>query len=227
MMRVLVAGEIAFYREGLASHLEQHTDATVVGTATCADDTIDQVERLRPDVVLLDMVMRDSLVTVQAIAARHPAVRVVALAVCDVERDVLACAEAGIAGYVPRDASLADLVRTIECAVRGECILSPRMAAGLLRRVATLASAHTDRTDRAVDLTAREVEIVHCIERGLSNKEIAGRLVIEVATVKNHVHNVLDKLQVRRRGEVARRMRLDHRWLPTARDDLDLSLNRS
>ena len=209
-IRVLVAAEVCFYREGLATFLEQHPAITVAGTAVSRSDTIEQAIRCRPDVLLLDMTMTDSLDTVRTIGTIDPPVRVVALAVWDNERDVIACAEAGIAGYVPREGSLTDLVRAIECVARDELIVSPRMAASLIRRVATLASAGPS-TARDVELTSREHEIVRLIEEGLSNKQIAARLGIELATAKNHVHNILDKLQVERRGQIGQRLRYNPR----------------
>ncbi len=129
-----------------------------------------------------------------------------ALAVSEVESDVLAWAEAGVVGYVPREASLEDLVSTIEAVVRGELRCSPRIAATLFRRVTKL-SANRRHTPQGIHLTPRELEILDLIDHGLSNKQIAGKLGIEVATVKNHVHNILEKLQVNRRGEAAARMR--------------------
>src|SRR5439155_827652 len=105
-----------------------------------------------------------------------------------------------------REASIDDLVTVIESVARGEAICSPRVAAGLLRRVAALAAGHGGDLPRA-QLTNREREIVRLIDNGLSNKEIARALGIEVATVKNHVHNILEKLQVHRRGEAAARVR--------------------
>ena len=206
---VLVAAEVCFYREGLALFLEQHPSITVLGTAITRHDTIDMVRAQRPDVVLLDMSMPDSLDAVRTVGSLDRPPYVVALAVWETEREVIACAEAGIAGYVPREGSLNDLVRTIESVARGELIVSPRMAASLMRRVATLASA-TAAGLRAVELTMREREIVQLIEQGLSNKQLAARLGIEIATAKNHVHNILDKLQINRRGQIGQRMRYGH-----------------
>ena len=105
-----------------------------------------------------------------------------------------------------REGSLDDLRRAIDSVARGESIVSPKMAASLLRRVSTLAA------DRAAppaieELTVREREIVGLIEQGLANKQIAARLNIELATVKNHVHRILEKLDVTRRGEIAARLR--------------------
>lgn len=213
---VVVAAEVRFYREGLATYLEHEPALTVLAAAVNHEDVLDKAARFRPDVLLLDMTMAESLAIVRDLCGMQPPVRVVALAVCENEHDVLACAEAGVAGYVPREGSLADLVRTIECVGRSELIASPRIAASLMRRVAQLASS-LPAADRRAALTVREREIVRLIEEGMSNKQIAARLGIELATAKNHVHNILDKLQVHRRGQVVMQMRYEHaRGLDTA-----------
>jgi two-component system, NarL family, nitrate/nitrite response regulator NarL len=124
----------------------------------------------------------------------------------ETDEAVLAYAEAGIAGYVSRDGSVQDLVTAIEGAVKGELRCSPRLAGTILRRLAWRAAVGGDVSPRTT-LTSRETEIVRLIDQGLSNKEIAVRLGIEVATVKNHVHNLLDKLRVHRRSEAAARLR--------------------
>jgi DNA-binding NarL/FixJ family response regulator len=131
--------------------------------------------------------------------------KIVALGVPDGEDAILSFGEAGIAGCVPPDASIQDLVQAVERAVRGELQITPRIAGAMIRRLALRAAAGDDSSGNT--LTARESEIVRLIDQGLSNKEIAVRLGIEVATVKNHVHNLLEKLRVHRRAEAAARLR--------------------
>lgn len=119
---------------------------------------------------------------------------------------MLACAEAGVSGFVSRNGSIHDAVTAVHCAVRNELVCSPRIAALLFSRVAAAGSKRlVDRDNDA--LIRREHEIVSLIMQGLSNKEISRQLRIQNATVKNHIHNILSKLQVRRRGEVAARIR--------------------
>ena len=154
------------------------------------------------EVALVDTAMPYGLAAVRGIVATAPEVKVVALGIPERERDLIACAEAGIAGYVPREASVADLVAVLESVARGELLCSPRTAAALLRRVTALAAARPTASGVALEaLTPREREIVALLERGLSNKEIARALGIEVATVKNHVHHLLEKLQVGNRAQ--------------------------
>ena len=204
--RLLVVASVRLYREGLAEIFRGRDDVEVVAEAADAADCLGLLPRTRPDIVLLDMTT-DGLAGVRAIRAAAARVRIVAVAVPESEGDVVACAEAGVAGYVTREQSLEDVVAVVESVVRGEMICSPRIAAMLVRRVAALAGDRGAAESRAPRLTARELEIVGLIDNGLSNKQIARRLSIEVATVKNHVHNILEKLHVDRREEAAARVR--------------------
>jgi DNA-binding NarL/FixJ family response regulator len=205
MIRVVIAGDIRMYREGLSLHLEQDEQLEVVGTAADEGSTLRVACEVTPDVLLLDMAMRDSLRIVQQLRRAVPNTAVIALTIPEADSAVIACAEAGVAGFVMREASLADLVAAIISAARGEVNVSPRVAATLLRRVGSLAA---DRVAAPLGaLTARERDIASLIGEGCSNKQIAARLNVELATVKNHVHNILEKLQVGRRGEVAARLR--------------------
>jgi len=204
--RVLVVADIRLYREGLAQILGREEELKVVGTAAGLEEAVTAVPDLRPEVVLIDQAMPESLAAVRAIRVLAPGVRVVALAMPDTDQHVIACAEAGVVGYVTRGAGVADLISTIRSAARAELLCSPRVAASLLRRVTALAAGERA-CDEAVRLTARELEILELLERGLSNKDIARQLGIEVPTAKNHVHNILGKLQVHGRGQAAARMR--------------------
>jgi len=201
--RVLVASAIRLYREGLAESLARMPELDVVGTASDAGECLETVRALEPEVVLLDLTISDALDAVRALAASGT--RVIALGVREVEDDVVEAAEAGISGYVGRDASLGELAEAVECTARGESPCPPQIAALLIGRIA--AAARGPAPDLASKLTPREAEIVGLIDEGLSNKQIAGRLSIEPATVKNHVHNILEKLDVNRRGEAAAALR--------------------
>jgi DNA-binding NarL/FixJ family response regulator len=205
MITVLIVGDIRLYRDGVASHLASFPQFLIVGTAAGHTGALRLVGERMPNVVLLDMAMPDSLETVRELTERAPNTRIVALAVPEDEGAVIACAEAGVASYVPRHGSLDDLVTAVEGAARDEGRVSPRIAASLFRRLSNLA-AERGPGPRGAELTVREREIARLLDEGLTNKQIASRLCIEVATVKNHVHSILEKLGVQRRGEVRARL---------------------
>jgi two-component system, NarL family, nitrate/nitrite response regulator NarL len=196
--RVFIVAGIRLYREGLAWALQREFGFAVTGTASSAATAAASLRERPADMVVLDALTPDAGTAIHAIRAERPVAKVVALGVPEDERAV-GWAEDGIATYLPREASLGDVAGALDSLARGEEVSSPRIAGQLLRRVAGLCPP--SRGDSA--LTSREREIVALIDQGLSNKEIAGRLVIEVATVKNHVHNILEKLRVGSRREAA------------------------
>jgi DNA-binding NarL/FixJ family response regulator len=205
VIRVFVLAEIRLYREGLARVLGRRHNMHVVGMAAGWDEASAPLRRLLPDVVLLDMTIQQSFAAVREARAASPSSRIVALAVRDHEDEVLACAEAGVSGYVTRQDSLETLVAAIESVARGELLMTPRMTAVLFERLGAMSAATgSAEADR---LTPREREIAMLVRDGYSNKAIAQQLRIELPTVKNHVHNILEKLHVRRRGEAAALLR--------------------
>jgi DNA-binding NarL/FixJ family response regulator len=154
-------------------------------------------------VVLLDAAFPDGLRAVGHIRAATPRTRVVALALTETEQNVIAWAEAGIAGYVPSTAAIGDLAATLTAILDGAQNCSARVAAGLLRRIAE-GKARASLVEASVSpLTVREQQIIDMIGAGLSNKDIARRLNIGLATTKTHVHNLLSKLNIQRRGQAA------------------------
>ena len=218
MLHVLLVDDTRLNRDGLTELLEREPGIGRVDAVADAEHALQQLGQAVPDVVLVNVATFESVGICRAVANAVPHTGVIALAVSDCDADVVAYAEAGVAGYLLRDESLSTLMAVIGSVVRGETLCSPRIAATLLRRVATLAAERRSWSEPN-QLTPREREILQHIDEGLSNKEIARRLSIEVRTVKNHVHNILEKLKVRRRGEAAallRRHRSEvHIRLPT------------
>ena len=206
--RLLVVSDICLYREGLASVLEDRYGMNIVGTAASRQEAVAALKEQEADVVLLDTAVHDAAKAIRDIVSVRPAPRVVALTVPDGDERVVSWAEAGVASYLTRDASLDALADAIRTVARGEAVCSPQIAAALMKRLAVL-GAGRPLFGPVAALTSREREVLGLIDEGLSNKEIARRLVIEVPTVKNHVHNILDKLRARSRGEAAARLRLE------------------
>ena len=200
-IRIFIADDNRLLREGLASMLADIEDITVVGMASSGSQALNQITQLQPEIALIDIGMtdKDGLDVTQALHKDLPSVKVIILGMPDLTDEIMACIESGAAGYVLKEASFDYLVESIRSVQRGESFCSPRMAASLFSRIAELAGERIP--ENSVKLTPREVEVINKIADGLSNKEIAEQLYIEEQTVKNHVHNILDKLQLHNRLE--------------------------
>ena len=206
MTRVLIVDDTQLYLEALAGILASQALIAAVEIARDSDGALHHLITSSPDVVLVNTAMADSSLILRMIAHVAEQVPVVALGVSESEAEVISWAEAGVAGYLFKTGSLGDLLAIIQRAAQGEALCPPRITAALLRRVAALA-AELRLEAGTTRLTVRERQILELVDEGLSNKDIARRLSIEVRTVKNHVHNILEKLQVKRRGEAAARVR--------------------
>jgi two-component system nitrate/nitrite response regulator NarL len=198
---VFVLVPVRLYREGIAEAVARDGRFRAVGTAASLGEAREQLDRLEraPDAVLIDLGLAERAADVHELRREWPSIHIVALAVRDAEEDIVSWADLGVAGLVSREATLVELLDALEAAVRDEVLVSAATAGTLLRRVAYLARSHRPLDGPA--LTRREREVVRLIGDGLSNKEIAGSLRIELPTVKNHVHNILEKLNVARRDE--------------------------
>jgi DNA-binding NarL/FixJ family response regulator len=207
-LRIVIVSEVRFLREGLAEFLERDPSISVVGL--CAD--LAEVVALRPlpqaDLVLVDAALRDGIAAARRTREVKPDVRIITYAVRETKEDVIAWAQAGVIGYVPDTAPLTELVRLIMDIHGGEQPCSGRVAAELLHRIAVTERPGIARNalSPAPALTRREREVAELIATGLSDKEIARRLNISLATAKLHVHNLLGKLNVQRRGQVVVRL---------------------
>jgi DNA-binding NarL/FixJ family response regulator len=219
--RTLILSDVRLFREGLALALGSRCELRLIGAAQSLPAALERLEADGPTVLLLDVGMPEVLQIARTVMRGVPGTKIVAIAVSDDSSDIVACAEAGMAGYVSRDGSIDDVVAAIHGAVRDEVRCAPHVAATLFRRLASLAPGVGDGPDHDPLLTPRELEIVALIDQGLSNKTIGGRLRIGTPTVKNHVHHILEKLKVRRRGEAAALVRTGHAGVRLARHPED------
>jgi DNA-binding NarL/FixJ family response regulator len=211
---VAIVAPVRVYRESLADALREHGDVTVLGVAATAQEALRQTDSGvgsgvgagEPDVLLVDAGTLCDVRSASDLALVCPVAPLVALAAPEDDEGIVACAAAGAAGFVAREAALEDVVTTIRAVARGDVACPPRVTAALLRRIG--AAGEQPRTGAArTGLTSRERQILGLIDDGLSNKEISRRLYIEVSTVKNHVHNILTKLGAQRRSQAAARAR--------------------
>lgn len=201
-VRVLLATDVVFYREGLAAILDQSPGIVLAGSAADAWSVTSLARSCDPDIVLLDASMPDGFPCAIGLHCELPRVRIVVMAIAE-EIGVLPWAEAGVSGYVTRTTDVRGLLKTIRSVARGEFPCSPRVAAALSQRLADVSTHYSSPPRGPQSLTGREREILRLVETGMSNRDIASGLVIEVSTVKNHIHRILEKLGVATRGEAA------------------------
>jgi len=201
-IKVIVVAAVRLYRDGLASSLLTYRRLTILGTASSRVDATSKIAVLLPDVVVIDIAMPDALDLIRDLHVQVPSTRLVAFAVNEDVPTIVRCAEAGATSYVTVDASLDDFVSAIESSAVGELSCSPRIAAELFSWLGKR-SERKDVSDCVELLTNREHGVLAFITEGLSNKEIATQLNISEATVKNHVHRLLEKLHVDSRRQAA------------------------
>ena len=200
MIRVLVADDHAVVRQGLRTFLELQEDIEVVADAADGRAALAAVAEHQPDVVLMDLVMPglDGIEAIRRITGERPLTRVIALTSFLDDDKVFPAVRAGAAGYVLKDVEPPELVQAIRTVHAGEALLHPAVAARLMDEVAAAGGRDTPE-----NLTPREREVVELIARGLSNKRIALELGIAEKTVKTHVSNILSKLGLTDRTQVA------------------------
>jgi DNA-binding NarL/FixJ family response regulator len=189
VIRVLIADDHPVVRAGLLGLLSAESDLEVVGEAGSGEEVVRLAAQLRPDVVLMDLRMPrlDGASATARIIAERPDARVVVLTTYDTDADILRAVEAGAAGYLLKDTPRQELANAVRAAARGETVLAPPVAAKLVTRM---------RGPAAETLTAREIDVLRCVARGLTNAETGRELFISEATVKTHLLHVFDKLGV-------------------------------
>lgn len=199
---ILIIDDCTLDRENLAAIFALN-GITAPRFAWDLPSVVRELDGEHPSVVLLNLATRDSALLLRAAMDISPSVRVIALGVTENnDSEIVACAEAGVAGYHMRTASLEDLLVLMRKVAAGETYCSPEVSAILLRRLSDLGS-HRRPVAKELVLTAREAQVLRLLELGRSNQDIATQLAIAVHTVKNHVHSLLTKLGVSTRAEAA------------------------
>jgi len=208
MIRVLLVNEIRLMCNVLTAALDGEPDIRVIGCATSVDEALDKVRFLDVDIVLTSTRLPDkgALRLVEDMMITDPSTDVLILGVTEKKERILQFVEAGASGYVTKDSSIDDLIETIRATHKGKALVSPKITAALMERLSEYAQMFADLETGVVEeagLTSRELEVLELLGKNLTNQEIAETLVIEVGTVKNHVHSILSKLNVNTRDEAA------------------------
>lgn len=205
-VRVVIADSHDLFRQGLSSLLTRQPGIEIVGEAVDGDEARRLVASLKPDVVLMEIYMRASegLPTVMSLAEEFPETTVAVLTQSEEESDVLAAGKLGIKGYLLKNSSLEELVRAVQALADGGAYFSSSMFTKVLQEFTHLARRRDLQEAKGVDaLTDREKDVLRLVARGATNRDIADELVITENTVKVHLRNILDKLQLRNRQQAA------------------------
>ena len=205
-IRVLVIEDNRLVREGLSALLNEQPDFRVIAAAEGGDAGLVQVRETKPHVVLVDAALgsHDSHRLVQTVRKEAPESKVIVMDLLPAREDVIAFIQAGANGFIVKDATIDDFVRTIRSVAEGADVVPPALTGTLLSHIVDQAvTRSTAAVLEAVRMTKREREIMSLIAEGMSNKEIAPRLNIATYTVKSHVHNILEKLALHSRFQIA------------------------
>lgn len=213
-MKLVVVTPIRLFGDGLSACLSKHPEICLQLIVSDLSSLRDCLAVEEVDAALIDVTQGVNLDEVRATAVAYPDVALVALGLEEQRQTVIRCGRAGFRGYVDRNASLTHLCSALRDACAGRLNCSPEISSDLLRAL-FFRSGDDRREDMADSLTAREGEVLQLIGSGLSNKEIATELSVSVATVKHHVHHVLNKLKLPRRAQAMRRVR-EEPWIATS-----------
>ena len=204
-IRILLIEDNRLLREGLTAMLKEQPDIRIVASAGNSD-AMQKWRRLRPSVVLLDVGLRSlsSLRLVKLVKKNTPDAKVIVMDLAPVQTELMEYVRAGVSGFVLKDATFDDFLKTIRSVAKGAKVLPSVLTGSLFSQIVEhVALKKKGNPFKSVKMTSREREVVVLIAEGLSNKEIAGRLNLATDTVKSHVHNILEKLALHTRLEIA------------------------
>ena len=205
-IRTMIVDDHALFRRGLEMVLDEEPDIELVGQASDGAEAVEKAAESLPDIVLMDIRMPRSsgIEACRAMKEAAPSAKIVILTISDEEEDLFEAIRAGASGYLLKDIPLDEVADTVRAVHGGQSLINPSMAGKLLTEFATL--ARRDDEERAQEvpaprLTEREMQVLKLIARGMNNRDIAKELFISENTVKNHVRNILEKLQIHSRME--------------------------
>jgi DNA-binding NarL/FixJ family response regulator len=208
ILGVVVYSPVRLFADGVAACLDAQRDTRAVA---CHDvqSLGAELESGRADMILVDVTDRRALEQGRALIQAFPHVKAIALALPEAAEDVIACADAGFVSYIPRNACVEDMCEVLRRALRDEVFCDPKVSGGLLRELRRRQALLAPASEPGDELTRREREVLRLLGRRMSNKEIARQLCLSTATVKNHVHAILTKLNVHARSEALARLQAD------------------
>jgi DNA-binding NarL/FixJ family response regulator len=224
-IKLLLIEDNRLLREGLTVMLKKQTDIEVVETVGDGENILKIMRRYKPEIILLDLGLRNrsSLYSVKLVKKKFPASRVIMMDLIPTQDDVLEFVQAGVSGFILKDATVSDFLNTVRSVAKGYQILPPNLTGSLFSQIVEHAVSGSDTSAimDSVQMTKRERQVIELISEGHTNKEIAQKLHLSTYTVKSHVHNILEKLALRSRLQIAKYLH-DSKKTDTSAGDISL-----
>lgn len=205
-IKLLIIEDNRLLRDGIITMMKNQTDIKIVGASGNQANTVIKLQQLKPDVILLDLGLRsqNSLNVVEIVKKDFPNAKVIVMDLSPVQGDIMQYVKAGASGFILKDATLVDFLNTIRAVAVGEKILPPNLATTLFSQIIELALKNGNtKLNEAVRMTKREKEVIGFVAEGLTNKEIGIKMRVSTFTVKSHLHNIMEKLTLHSRLEIA------------------------
>ena len=206
-INLLLIEDNRLLREGISAMIKKEPDMSVVAAFDDNGGVLDNISKLKPDIVLLDLGLtnQNSLELVKSLKVKRPEVKIIVMDLVPIQEDILRFVEAGVSGFILKDATIAEFMKTIRSVGAGEKVLPPILTGSLFSQIMDygVKALGPSKLIQSVKMTKREREIVELIADGLANKEIAHKLHLSVYTVKSHVHNILEKMALNTRVQIA------------------------
>jgi len=205
-IRLLIIEDNRLLRDGILSILKPHKDILIIAASGNGKSTITKIRQLKPNVILLDLGLRsqNSLHVVEIVKKDFPDAKIIVMDLAPVQADILQYVKAGANGFILKDASLNDFLITIRTVADGSTVLPPLLVDSLFSQIVDYAVREgNSKLKEAVKMTKREREVIELVSKGLTNKEIAQKIHVSMYTVKSHIHNIMEKLALHTRLEIA------------------------
>lgn len=205
-IRLLIIEDNRLLRDGILTILKPHMDIVIIAASGDGKNTIAKIKKLKPNVVLLDLGLRsqNSLHVVEIVKKDFPEAKIIVMDLAPVQADILQYVKAGANGFILKDASLNDLLITIRTVAEGATVLPPLLIDSLFSQIVDHAVREgKSKLKEAVRMTKREREVIGLLSEGKSNREIGQKIHISTYTVKSHIHNIMEKLALHTRLEIA------------------------
>jgi len=207
-IKLMVIEDNRLLREGITAMLEEQSDLKVVAALGTSENIIQKINSLKPNIVLLDLGLRgqNSLQIVKSVKKSFSITKIIVMDLVPVHEEILEFVQAGVSGFILKDATVDDFLRTIRSVALGNKVLPPHLTGSLFSQIVEHAvnGAEKSKLIESVRMTKRERQVIELIADGLTNKEIANKLHLSTFTVKSHVHNILEKLALHTRVQIAR-----------------------